>query len=67
MQKMVEAMVETHSARNKGTTGTFKFIRHLSDPLCHFFVQEAKVYGTDGKPIVGKIDVADDSLFGKIF
>ena len=62
---MVEAMVETHSARNKGTTGTFKFIRHLSDPLCHFFVQETKEYGADRKPIVGKIAVANNSLFGK--
>ena len=64
---MVEAMVEIHTTGTTGTTGTeedraetIKFIRHLSDPLCHFFVEEAGSWKE-----VGQISVANTSLFGR--
>ena len=46
---------------------TIKFIRHLSDPLCHFFVQEEATITKDGRTSVGEISVADTSLFGKTY
>ena len=78
LQKMVEAMVKIHSARNTKTeprkpgteedrAETIKFIRHLSDPLCHFFVQEEATITKDGRTSVGEISVADTSLFGKTY
>ena len=68
---MVEAMVDIHTTGITRTTGTeedratVKFIRHLSDPLCHFFVEEAKVTDDNGRIIPGQIAVANTSLFGR--
>ena len=61
LQKMVEAMVKNQSGSSDAKT--LKFIRHLTDPLCHAIVHETWDNKTDFEN--RKIEVDRDSLFGQ--
>ena len=61
LQKMVEAMVKNQSGSSDANTA--KFIRHLTDPLCHAIVHETWDHKTDFEN--RKIEVDRDSLFGQ--
>lgn len=63
---MVEAMVKNHSGSSDAKT--LKFIRHLTDPLCHAIVHENKTdvenIGVDSNSLFGQTDLSPAAVGG---